>query len=106
LGYAKGGAAWVRDKYQDITNTAILLGTAKETRSGWTIGVGGEYAFAPNWTAFIEYDYYNFGTHLNTFLTPAGGIDRLENIRQRVDVVKVGFNYRFDWGKSPVVAKY
>jgi outer membrane immunogenic protein len=106
LGYVKGGVAWVSDKYKSINAAGVLLSTAKESRSGWTIGVGGEYAFAPNWSAFIEYDYYNFGKHLNTFNLLGGGVDFTENIRQRVDVVKVGLNYRFDWGKSPVVAKY
>jgi outer membrane immunogenic protein len=45
LGYVKGGAAWQHDDYSAST---IILGTAytgSETRSGWTVGVGGEYAF-------------------------------------------------------------
>lgn len=29
-------------------------------RPGWTIGVGAEYAFAPNWTARLEYRYSQF----------------------------------------------
>src|SRR5262249_14910709 len=52
LGYVRGGAAWERDDYWATT---IILGTAytaRETRSGWTIGVGGEYAFTRFLSAF------------------------------------------------------
>ena len=45
LGYVRSGGAWERDDYWATT---IILGTAytaRETRSGGTIGVGGEYAF-------------------------------------------------------------
>ena len=34
--------------------------SVSETRSGWTVGVGGEYAFLDWLTGFIEYDHYGF----------------------------------------------
>jgi opacity protein-like surface antigen len=40
--------------------------TVSETRNGWTIGVGGEYAFLDWLTGFIEYDYYGFRDNNNT----------------------------------------
>ena len=33
-----------------------------QSRSGWTFGAGVEYAFAPNWSAFVEYNHFDFGT--------------------------------------------
>jgi len=69
LGYVKGGAAWQRDGYSAST---ILVGTAysaNETRPGWTIGLGGEYAFTSFLSAFVEYNYYEFGTR-SVALTP------------------------------------
>ena len=36
--------------------------TAGETRGGWTVGVGGEYAFTNYLSGFVEYNYYDFGT--------------------------------------------
>ena len=60
LGYVKGGGAWERDDY-DFSPPALITGTASETRSGWTVGVGGEYAFTNYLTGFIEYNYYDFG---------------------------------------------
>jgi outer membrane immunogenic protein len=62
LGYVKGGVAWERDNYSAST---ILVGTAytaSDTRPGWTIGAGGEYAITKFLSGFVEYDYYDFGT--------------------------------------------
>ena len=38
-----------------------FLGSDSQVHLGWTAGVGGEYAFAPNWTARIEGRYSDFG---------------------------------------------
>jgi outer membrane immunogenic protein len=92
LGYVKGGGAWERDDY---TITAPFgIATASETRGGWTVGVGLEYAFT-NWlTGFVEYDYYGFGTRGNTFVTPAGTPFTVD-IKETKNVVKVGLNWKF-----------
>ena len=92
LGYVKGGGAWERDEY---TITAPFgIASTSETRSGWTVGVGLEYAFT-NWlTGFVEYDYYDFGTRTNNFVTPAGtpfGID----VKETKNLLKVGLNWKF-----------
>ena len=31
-------------------------------KDGYTVGAGLEYMFAPNWSAKVEYQYYNFGS--------------------------------------------
>ena len=106
LGYVKGGGAWVRDDYS--LQTAVGTGdfaTASETRGGWTLGIGGEYAFLDWLTGFAEYDFYGFGTKTNNFtcttvLVCAGfvpttfGVD----IKQNVNVFKVGVNLKFGGG--------
>jgi outer membrane immunogenic protein len=103
LGYVKGGGAWERDEYS-IFNL-VEVGYAAETRSGWTVGIGGEYAFT-NWlTAFAEYDYYDFGTRTNTLVQPViGGVFDVVDIRERKSVFKAGLNLR--WSAGPVVANY
>ena len=99
LGYVKGGGAWVRDNYAQYSAAGIQLDTASETRSGWTVGVGGEYAFAPNWSAFVEYDYYGFGTRTVPFtFVSTGAFSYNEDIRQTINVVKIGVNWRFTGG--------
>jgi outer membrane immunogenic protein len=54
LGYVKGGGAWERDQHDFVDG--ILIGSVTNTRTGWTVGVGGEYAFTNFVTGFIEYN--------------------------------------------------
>jgi outer membrane immunogenic protein len=92
LVYAKGGAAWAHDKY-----TVDYLGTwaASETRSGWTVGGGLEWAFADNWSAKLEYQFYDFGSKDVTFINAATSGSGVENVKQQIQTVKLGLNYRF-----------
>ena len=109
--YAKGGAAWAHDKYS-ISNMRGFAGgiclngngcnpTASETRLGWTVGAGFSWAFANNWSTFIEADYYGFGTRSVTFTDPnaailfANGQSTPYDVKQYIAAVKIGLNYRF-----------
>jgi outer membrane immunogenic protein len=84
LFYVKGGAAFTRARHDWVDQT---LTTAK-TRTGWTVGGGFEYGFAPNWSAKIEYGFADFGTG-DVFLgSPFTTSDRIQS-------VLVGVNYRF-----------
>ena len=67
LGYVKGGGAWKQDEYT-WTAAGFDFGSVSQTRSGWTVGIGGEYAFTNNLSGFIEYDWYSFGTKSAAFL--------------------------------------
>jgi outer membrane immunogenic protein len=102
--YAKGGYAW-RDSPNigvSVAGVPAAFTTDGNHQNGFTVGAGLEYMFAPNWSAKIEYQYYNFG---NTTFT--GGPPEIVGSRFRDDdqTVKLGLNYRFGWG-GPVVAKY
>jgi outer membrane immunogenic protein len=106
LFYAKGGAAWAGDKYSmtGTFDTVPFNYTGSETRNGWTIGAGIEWAFWQNWSARVEYTYYDFGTHsLN--LIDSGPVGELtgpdpSSIKQRIQTVTLGVNYRF-WTGTP-----
>jgi outer membrane immunogenic protein len=108
LGYVKGGGAWERDEFS-VTDPGVFgvafVSTTSVTRSGWTIGVGGEYAFTNYLTGFIEYNYYDFGSKQHAFGTPVGTF--LADIDETKSVVKAGLNFRFGgWGAPPVAARY
>ena len=105
LVYVKGGGAWERNDYRVfVTATGATVFTGRDTRSGWTVGGGAEYAFN-NWlSGFAEYDYYDFGTRGVGFFDANGGFFGTANIREHKHVAKVGLNLR--WGPGPVVARY
>jgi outer membrane immunogenic protein len=101
--YVKGGAAWAHDKYSgDWTFGVVGVNgisgsvSATETRTGWLIGVGWEYAFTNNWSAKVEYDYMNFGTKAVSFpVSPPGFGTYIGDIEQKIQTITVGINYRF-----------
>jgi outer membrane immunogenic protein len=103
--YGKGGVAWANDNYA-FTSATVLLPSfaANETRWGWTVGAGVEYAFLDSWSGRIEYNYLDFGTRAPNF-TSANGLNfQAVNIRERISVVKLGINYRF--GYTTVGVRY
>jgi outer membrane immunogenic protein len=110
LGYVKGGGAWERDDFFITFANGSVASLTGNSRSGWTVGVGGEYAFTNYFTGFIEYDYYGFGNNSDNFVCGpnvcVGGafpMDRKEN----KSVLKVGLNFLFGGaGKGPVAARY
>jgi outer membrane immunogenic protein len=113
LVYVKGGGAAVRDHFSDLATAPGSSGgvnafpgvlfEADETRLGYVVGAGFEYAITHNWSAFIEYNYMNFGSHHVEFTGENGGIFP-ELIKQQLEVVKLGVNYKLDWGVTPVSA--
>jgi outer membrane immunogenic protein len=103
LGYVKAGGAWEQSDYNLLVGGANLV-TASTSQSGWTIGVGGEYAFL-NWlTGFVEYDYYQFNNGSSNALvcTPAlcGAAVAFSNVsvNTNVNVLKAGVNFKFGPG--------
>ena len=102
LGYVKGGAAWERDNFNVFNNVTLATLAVSGDRRGWTVGVGGEYAFTDYLAGFVEYNYYDFGSRDITFSN--GGI---LDINATKNVVKAGLNFRFGgWGKYPVTVRY
>lgn len=102
--YAKGGYAWRDGNNINVSFAGVPqpFATSGNSKDGYTVGGGLEYMFAPNWSAKVEYQYYNFG---NTTFT-AGPVDIVgASFRNDEHTVKAGLNYRFGWG-GPAVAKY
>jgi outer membrane immunogenic protein len=95
LGYVRFGGAWEKTDYRVLGGFTIA--TASEMRGGWTAGIGGEYGFSKWLTGFVEYDYYNFGTNVNTFIcTTCGPFAAIApiNVRTFINVFKLGLNFK------------
>ena len=86
-------------------------GSNSDTRFGWTLGGGLEYAFTNNWSLKAEYLYVDLGsetfTLVNAPANPIQGFTMRATYDDRFHVVRAGLNYRFGGGYSaPVVARY
>ncbi len=111
LYYVKGGGAWTNEQFSATCNLGPLNGaissqqctnpagapsngfTASNSRGGWTVGYGTEFALTRNWSAKAEYNYISFG---DRNVTASDG--SLLNVGMHASEVKVGVNYRFDGG--------
>jgi len=89
LFYVDGGAAWSRTQrsFSPICATCV---TATNSATGWTVGAGLEYMFAPNFSGKVEYAYAAFGA-----VTAAPDTANPYSVKQNINTVLVGINYRF-----------
>ncbi len=73
------------------TNSGFLGGTASASHTGWTAGLGVEWAFAQNWTMKGEYKYVDFGSSTYTY-SPGGGVNSVD---MKLHTLELGLNYKF-----------
>jgi outer membrane immunogenic protein len=92
--YAKGGAAWTRDKV-DITDGIGGFANGSFNRTGWLLGAGVEYAFWNNFSGKIEYNYLNFKSITETLSTGGGLAATTPSVGLKTHLVKIGLNYKF-----------
>ena len=102
--YFQGGAVWSRveanfvvtDDFTGLVTTASL----SKTKTGWTIGGGWEYRFSPQWSVFIEGNYYDFGSRDRTIFANPAFLDACFNgcafsAKATAATALIGVNYRF-----------
>jgi len=81
LPYVTGGAA-----FGNINNSIAGVGSADQSRAGWTLGGGLEYALGGPWSIKAEYLYVDLGH---------GGTVAGSNASFRTSLIRAGLNYRF-----------
>jgi outer membrane immunogenic protein len=101
LVYLKGGRAWLHSAHVLSVFTAPDA-LVSDGKWGWTGGVGVEYALTRNWSAKIEYDFMDFGTSHFDFEALGTSLGTFD-IKQQIQTVKFGLNYKLDWG-GPIAA--
>jgi outer membrane immunogenic protein len=109
--YGTAGGAFAGTSV-DVTGPAFGTLTSSQNRTGWTAGVGGEWAvLADSWGAVslkLEYLHADFGTkqYFNpAVVTPAGTTVVTRDVKLSDDMVRAGVNVNFNWG-GPVIPKY
>jgi outer membrane immunogenic protein len=94
LYYGKAGGGWANTSatLTNLNNGAQV--SASNTNSGWLVGAGVEWAFAPQWSTRIEYNYLGLNTWNANSTIFAPNADRF-SVSRNIQTVLVGLNYRF-----------
>lgn len=104
LVFVRGGAAWTRENVDDAFTTVAgprVAGIAVDpsattTRTGWTVGTGVDWAFAPHWTVNLEYNYYDFGDHSATLTSATNNtVVTVSSLKDTMHAVTAGVDYHF-----------
>lgn len=101
LVYGTGGLAYANSDVAANVTTPLRAnwsGKASETKFGWALGAGAEYAFTNNISIKGEYLYYNLGS-TSTVLSPmnaaATGVAPGLNVDNKGHILRAGLNYKF-----------
>jgi high affinity Mn2+ porin len=97
--YVAGGFAWGHTHVNinnDPANTSDIVSSVGHYQTGWTAGIGLEFAVSGNWSARLEYDHVDLSRQ--TYDLSAFGMPGV-NVDPRIDLFKLGLNYRF--GDTP-----
>jgi outer membrane immunogenic protein len=95
--YGRGGFAVAGDKY-DVSGGTFNGGgpfhfQGADNRYGYVVGGGLDWAFTRHWSANVEYDYYGFANGNILMTDQFSGLTGVVNVKQSVQVIKVGFNF-------------
>jgi opacity protein-like surface antigen len=91
LWYGKAGGAWVQNSATaSFINpvTGIVTQAASPMNSGWTVGTGLEWAFAPNWIGRLEYDYIGVDNW-------KVGVFNQFSVSRQINMFTAGLSYKF-----------
>jgi outer membrane immunogenic protein len=96
LGTVRGRLGYAFDRFMpyvtgglaigDIKTSIAGVGSAHDTKTGWTLGGGLEAALAGPWTAKVEYLYIDLGRSDSVLGS---------NAKFNANIVRAGLNYRF-----------
>lgn len=105
LAYLTAGVAVSRFSLDASFSDDLLAGAAghdseSETKFGWVVGLGGEYALSENWSIRGEYLYVDYGkVDTNAAVNNASFPVLSNNLKSSVDlktqILSLGVSYRF-----------
>ena len=78
--------------FGEVKGSVLGFGSFSETKVGWTVGGGLEYAFTDNWTTKLEYLYVDLGN--TTCNAACSGGDPFD-VTFKTSIVRGGVNYKF-----------
>jgi outer membrane immunogenic protein len=104
--FATGGAAFsdfkLTSSYGDNAAAGGVggsgFGSSSRVKTGWTVGAGAEWMFAPQWTVKAEYIYVDLGNKsidVPLSNTPVFTQTTVVNANLTINIVRVELNYQF-----------
>ena len=104
LPYVTGGLAVGSIHGHEGTGPGFgAFGDGTTTVAGWTVGAGIEAMLSSNWSAKVEYLHVDLGNHV-IFNDTAPALP--EHIKFTSEIVRLGLNYKLNWGGSAVSSRY
>jgi outer membrane immunogenic protein len=97
LFYGKGGFAFL----SNTVEVPFLASSDTRVHTGWDAGGGIEVGFLQNWSVKGEYLYTHYDSEdyrAGPFIIRSGDLN--------VHSGKIGVNYKFGWGGTPVTARF
>lgn len=105
LAYFTGGLAATRIRMDatfsdNLATGALGYDSDNETKFGWVVGLGGEYALSERWTLRAEYLYADYGkadtkSVVTNSIYPALANDLKSSVDLKTQILSVGVSYRF-----------
>lgn len=101
LVYFKGGVGEVDTRFDYVSRGGGLflsgtMLTGGRDMNASVLGGGAEWIFAPQWSVVLDYEHYSMGTK-EYRISDGGSLALGETIKQHLDKVTIGLNYRFGW---------
>jgi outer membrane immunogenic protein len=104
--YAKGGWATSDIRTSGLNPATGVMASVSKWESGYTVGGGIDYQFAPNWIAGVDFNYYNFAFNNRTAPNIGGtGLSTWTNGTSNVYAVTGRLSYLFSWS-PPLMVRY
>jgi outer membrane immunogenic protein len=127
--YGSGGLAYggyagnlrLTQNWMDISGAGLNFlnfgaSAYSNTMVGYAAGGGAEWMFMTNWSAKVEYLYYDLGAATGLLVNNAYGVDNATGVNavesitrysKRItgNIVRAGVNYHFNWGSTPVIVE-
>jgi outer membrane immunogenic protein len=92
LVYGKAGGGWLETSASFRNLATGASASTDHVSTLWMLGLGTEYAWSPNWSTKLEYNYLGSGNWSASDVVVAGG---RATIGGDIQLIKAGFNYKF-----------
>ena len=99
--YATGGFAYANVNTKVNFDNGFDVLNSNNLETGWVVGGGVEYLFAPCWSAKVEYQYIDLSSQTVSGIALDGSIDHMP-LDNTFHTVRVGINYHIPTAYAPL----